>query len=158
MLWSSLSTNWKKIIFWWSFKKGFKIPKVYLEIVNHKTTDNTIAIYQGTTIQMLFHKTLKWKGMNTGTQSSPAPRDNSFDFPEQTWNHCFIILYTSTTTTNPLKMIMSACHTIKKVGTTLFWKKYSIWQEWRTAHRSRAWNSSDPEVGEHSTVSLRQLF
>jgi hypothetical protein len=30
--------------------------------------------------------------------------------------------------------------------------------EWRTAHRSRAWNSSDSEVREQSTVSLRRLF
>jgi hypothetical protein len=35
---------------------------------------------------------------------------------------------------------------------------WCAWQEWRTAHRSRAWNNSDPEVGEQSTVSLRRLF
>jgi hypothetical protein len=53
-------------------------------------------------------------------------------------------------TTNPLKMIMSAYHT--------WWPWKSAWQEWCTAHRSRAWNSSDPEVGEQSTASLYRLF
>ena len=53
-------------------------------------------------------------------------------------------------TTNPLKMIMSAYHT--------WWPLKSAWQEWCTAHRSRAWNSSDPEVGEQSTASLYRLF
>jgi hypothetical protein len=39
-------------------------------------------------------------------------------------------------------LIMSAYHT--------WWPWKSAWQEWCTAHRSRAWNSSDPEVGEQA--------
>ena len=113
-------------------------------------------------------------------------------------------------TTNPLKMIMSAYHTIKKLGHNIVLKEIQHFVDYgkskffskpyvckiltaplitffvlygslfsnnssmsssdtssnlsaissaqRTAHRSRAWNSSDPEVGKQSTVSFRRLF
>ena len=71
----------------------------------------------------------------TVPKSSPAPRDNSFDC-SLNWHDITVLL----------SYIHAQIH------------HWCAWQEWRTAHHSRAWNSSGPEVGEQSTVSLRLLF
>ena len=83
----------------------------------------------------VLEKTWELRPKATVSKSSPAPRDNSFDCSLN--RHEITVL---------LSYIHARIH------------DWCAWQEWRTAHRSRAWNSSDPEVGEQSTVSLRRLF
>jgi hypothetical protein len=89
-------------------------------------------------------------------KASPAPRDNSFDCSLN--RHELTVLLSCTHAHNHKSTEDNLSIPLKNWSTTLFWKKYSTWQEWRTAHRSPAWNSSDPEVEEQSTVSLRRLF
>ena len=105
---------------------------------------------------------------NYWPKSSPPPRDNSFDCSLN--RHAITVLlsyihahnHNSTEDDNvsiPYHSKIGEQHCFER-NTAFCWLNghWCAWQEWRTAHRSRAWNSSNPEVREQSTVSLRRLF
>jgi hypothetical protein len=61
-------------------------------------------------------------------------------------------------TTNPQKMIMSAYHTIKKLGHNIVLKEINHLTGMVHCASFSGMNSSDPEVGGQSTISLRNVF
>ena len=61
-------------------------------------------------------------------------------------------------TTNPLKMIMSAYHTIKKLGHNIVLKDIQHLTGMTQCASFSGMEHLDPEVGEQSTVSLSGLF
>jgi hypothetical protein len=81
-------------------------------------------------------------------KSSPVPRDNSFDCSLNRHELTDLLFYIHAHNHKSTE----DDHVNELNG------HWCAWQEWCTAHRSRAWNSSDPETGQQSTVSLRRLF
>jgi len=101
-----------------------------------------------------------WRWLeNCCLKSSPAPRDNRFDCSLNRHDITVLLSYIhahnhkSTEDDN----VSIPYHLPSRLPNELN-GHWCAWQEWRTAHRSRAWNSSDPEVEEQSTVSLRRLL
>ena len=121
-------------------------------------------IKQYTVISYLFGEQSKLLTRGAGDDLRTVPKSSPAPF------YYFIYMYI---TTNPLKM-MSAYHTIKKLGHNIVLKEiqhfvdyiFSWTMNWMvtgaldrndalTAHRSRAWNSSDPD---HSACYFKNFL